>query len=150
MPVTIFDLDGTLTPARESSRSPFEQRLLKGVLETCARLEAEGVIFALATNQRATSDIFYRRRFELHINWLLQFISLKAIRFASSPSRLKPRPAMLLELIDELGVAPSECIFVGDSAIDCAAAAAAGIRFEKAELFFSEHADVGVGIRHIF
>jgi len=40
----------------------------------------------------------------------------------------KPDPTLTLEIIDELGVKPSECIFIGDSGMDMAVARNAGVK----------------------
>ncbi|MBR6510584.1 MAG: HAD family hydrolase [Clostridia bacterium] len=38
----------------------------------------------------------------------------------------KPDPTLTLEIIKELGVEPSECLFIGDSGMDCAVAVNSG------------------------
>ena len=38
----------------------------------------------------------------------------------------KPDPTLTLEIIDELGVKPEECLFIGDSGMDMAVAKNAG------------------------
>lgn len=38
----------------------------------------------------------------------------------------KPDPALTLKIIDEMGIKPQECIFVGDSGMDCANAVNSG------------------------
>ncbi|MGZ2256461.1 HAD family hydrolase [Roseobacter sp. A03A-229] len=41
----------------------------------------------------------------------------------------KPDPEVLLNMIDALGAVPAETVFVGDSAVDCETARAAGVDF---------------------
>jgi hydroxymethylpyrimidine pyrophosphatase-like HAD family hydrolase len=43
----IFDLDGTLTPQRPSSTTPFRHTLLPRVRETCIALRARGHTLAV-------------------------------------------------------------------------------------------------------
>lgn len=41
----------------------------------------------------------------------------------------KPDPRALLQVCDDMGLAPSECIYIGDSVIDAVCAINAGLRF---------------------
>lgn len=50
-----------------------------------------------------------------------------------SHERRKPDPAPLLAVLEELGVAPENALFVGDSENDAAAAEAAGVDFRWVE-----------------
>lgn len=138
--LVIFDVDGTLTPQRPTSRSPFERTLLPGVAEKYAELRRQGHVLALASNQggaRVGRD--GRLTFgavHAHLRWLCQEIGASTYRFATKPPRGKPSPAMLLELIAELNASLDEACFVGDAASDKSAANAAGIRFILANEFF--------------
>jgi phosphoglycolate phosphatase len=48
---------------------------------------------------------------------------------AAQVANPKPHPEPLLKVIGHYGIAPHEALFVGDSAVDCEAASAAGIPF---------------------
>ncbi|AJE02871.1 HAD family hydrolase [Geobacter pickeringii] len=48
---------------------------------------------------------------------------------AAKVAKPKPHPEPLLKVLDHFGIAPREALFVGDSAVDCQAAAAAGVPF---------------------
>lgn len=61
-----------------------------------------------------------------HLGWADRFAVV--LGGDSLPTR-KPDPASLLAAADALGVAPAQAVFVGDSDVDEATAAAAGTRF---------------------
>jgi phosphoglycolate phosphatase len=73
-------------------------------------------------------------------------------RNASDPHRMKPDPDCLLRAVEALDVAPSECLMIGDSAMDAKAAAAAGVPFlgyarnEERSRRLQEGADVPYGV----
>ena len=142
----IFDVDGTLTPQRSSSRHPFERHLLPGVAERCAELRREGHMLALATNQCGARQGREGRlsygAVHAHLQWVAEQIGAETYRFATKPPRGKPSPAMLEELMDELGFTPAETVFVGDRPSDKGAAEAAGVTFKAATLFFWERSEV--------
>lgn len=57
---------------------------------------------------------------------------------AAPDTRRKPGPGMLLEITQELGIAPEDTVFIGDHEEDEQAARNAGIAFVHADQFFSE------------
>jgi HAD superfamily hydrolase (TIGR01662 family) len=136
----IFDVDGTLTPQRPTSRSLFERRLLPGVAEKCANLRRRGHILVLASNQggarRGREGRLTFGAVHAHLRWLCNEIGAGGYRFATRPPRGKPSPAMLLELMAEFGISANETMFVGDSNSDEMAAVAAGVAFVHADEFF--------------
>lgn len=138
--LVIFDADGTLTPQRATSRTPFEHRLLPGVAEKCSTLRADGYTLAVASNQGgARREKNPRLSFGYVLNflrWLQRELGLAACKFATRPPRKKPSPAMLNELMAELGFTPDQTIFVGDQESDREAAQAAGVSFQWATDFF--------------
>ncbi len=138
----VFDVDGTLTPQRPSSKHPFEQRLLPGVAERCAELREQGHVIALATNQggarRGREGRLSYGAVHAHLRWVSEQIGAVAYRFATKPPRKKPSPLMIEELMGELGFELMETAFIGDALSDCAAAEAAGVAFEWAAPFLKE------------
>jgi D-glycero-D-manno-heptose 1,7-bisphosphate phosphatase len=139
--VYIFDVDGTLTPNRPSSRHPFERRLLPGVAERCAELRRQGHTLALATNQGGARQGREGRlsygAVHAYLRWVAAQIGAETYRFATKPPRGKPSPAMLEELMTALGFGPAETVYVGDRPSDKEAAEAAGVTFEWADEFFA-------------
>lgn len=92
---------------------------LAGVVEALAALDARGLTWAIATSSgrdqvRASVDA-------------LDLDHEPTIVDGSHVERAKPAPDLLLLAARELGVAPKECWYVGDSTWDMEAAAAAGM-----------------------
>ena len=105
---------------RERWHAEYKHRveLLAGALETVERLRAAGFLLGIAT---AKSRLGLERELEM--------TGLGALVHASrtvteAPS--KPAPGMLLQLFEELGVAASDALMVGDTAWDLQMANAAG------------------------
>ncbi|GAA5234105.1 HAD-IA family hydrolase [Verticiella sediminum] len=100
------------------TRDP-ELRLFEGVESLLERLAAAGSYIAVATGKsrqglnRALEATGLLRRFD-------------ATRCADE-THSKPHPAMLLELMDELGVAPQSTLMIGDTSHDLTMAANAGV-----------------------
>lgn len=94
-------------------------RLFPGVREGLARLAARGIPVGCITNKaRAfTAKILDRAG----LAGRLAFVECPA-----SAGERKPAPYMLLKACGDLGIAPGELLYVGDSALDVAAARAAG------------------------
>lgn len=67
------------------------------------------------------------------IEALLEHLSLKgafdAVIAGNEVSETKPAPQVLLRAAEALGVAPGECVYVGDTVFDAQAADAAGMPF---------------------
>ncbi len=142
MKLVIFDMDGTLTPQRPFSTAPFGRNLLPNVATRLAALAQQGVFLAVATNQGGAGR---RRKGRIstgavlaQLRWLRHELGLHAIRFATTPARKKPNPAMLTELMDQLQVSAAETLFVGDSETDLLAATAVSVPFVFADVFFSK------------
>lgn len=129
----IFDLDGTLTPARTSSAAPFEQRLLPGVKEKCQTLRKQDIKLAIATNQQNVKEqLFFR-----HMRWLETQLQLTDWVYVSrSIGDLKPSPAMLLSTMASMNIKNIDTLMVGDSIEDQKAAESAGVDFAWAKDFF--------------
>lgn len=136
----LLDADGTLSPYRQGSDAPFERILLPGVRQKCQKLLARGHVLAIASNQGgARKGRKGRLTFgavHAHLRWLCCELGITAYKFATQPPRKKPSPYMLLELMEEMGFAPEQTIFVGDSKTDKEAADAAGCQFFWASQYF--------------
>lgn len=93
--------------------------LFLGVRELLERLQAQGRLLAVATGKSRQG-----------LDRALQASALAA-RFAASrcadETHPKPHPAMLLELMDELGVEPERALMVGDTSHDLEMARAAQV-----------------------
>lgn len=112
---------------------------LPGALEAIAALKRKGLLVAVCTNQSgvgrgiiapAALERIHRR---LHARLAELGVRLDGLWYCAHrpeegcPCR-KPRPGMLLDAMQALGVAPDETLFVGDAVRDIEAARAAGCR----------------------
>ena len=101
----------------EHNRHP---RALPGARECVARLDAAGVTWAIATSSRAeqvTASVA-----ALRLDHEPRIVDGSAVAHA------KPAPDLLLRAAEELGVAPGDSWYVGDSTWDMRAAVAADMR----------------------
>ena len=96
--------------------------LYPGVTEALARLEADGLVLGICTNK---PEVPARRVVEDFA--LARFFS--GLVGGDSLARRKPDPAPLHHLAGLLQVEERAVIFVGDSEVDAATAAAAGVPF---------------------
>jgi pyrophosphatase PpaX len=91
------------------------------IVEVLPRLRAEGQRLGIVTaKRRATVRLAFDRLPELERNF-------DVVVTAEDTERHKPDPAPLLHAASQLGVAPSDCAYVGDSPFDVRAAKAAGM-----------------------
>ena len=156
--LVIFDLDGTLAvptggkqwPADEADREP-----MPGRAEKLQALRDAGVILAIATNQGGVAYGIYseahlynsiahqvREWFGIaHENVEMCVYHPKGKIVRGDPEDRKPRPGMLLHLMDENEVSPDQTLFVGDDYTDEEAARNAGCTFTYADEFFSQDDD---------
>jgi len=136
--LVILDRDGVLNEESDEHIKSVEEWLpLPGSLEAVARLNRAGYRTALATNQsgiaRGLLDEDDLRAIHRHINAELARIGGRLDPILHSPDapgmnapRRKPRPGMLLEIAERLGVSLDGVPYVGDSYRDIEAARAAG------------------------
>lgn len=150
----IFDKDSTLVrpvgPAGNQAPNKLSDQILyDGVVDVCNKLKGEGHVLAVASNQGGVAFGLISR--EDAIAMVKDAADkIGAVLFAlcachPSGSKLgvvrdsfyrKPNPGMILYLIDALGFAPQDTIFVGDLETDRIAAIKAGVQFEWADDFF--------------
>lgn len=98
-----------------------KSRLLPGVPEVLAALEARGYAMALASNKPANYSSMI-----LEAKGVARFF--RAIRGPDERKPAKPDPTMLFDLMNEVGALPAETLVVGDMEIDAEFARAAGCR----------------------
>jgi pyrophosphatase PpaX len=92
----------------------------RGVTEAVARLVADGRTLGIVTSKMRASA----QRGMLHVGLEPQWF--QAVVGLEDTARHKPDPAPLLLALEQLGVAPEQAIYVGDSPHDAACAQAAG------------------------
>ena len=105
-------------------------QLYPGVVATLEALTAAGLTLGCVTNKR-----------EIYARALLQQAGIEApLRFiygGDTFAAKKPDPKPLLMAAAEFGVKPDQCVMIGDSFNDCAAAKAAGFGFIFARYGYS-------------
>jgi pyrophosphatase PpaX len=92
-----------------------------GIEGALARLEAEGRRLGIVTAKR---QVTVRLAFDV-LPWLEGHFEV--VVGAEDTTRHKPNPEPLLHALEQLGAAPAEAAYVGDSPFDVAAAKAAGV-----------------------
>ncbi len=107
-----------------------------GVKETLEILKGRGIIQAVVSSK-------LRRQYEIDVvqNGLDGFMS--AVVLADDTDRHKPDPAPLLLCLERLGLSPCDCLYVGDSPSDYAAACNANMDFGFAKWGAVNHAGIG-------
>jgi HAD superfamily hydrolase (TIGR01549 family) len=86
------------------------------------RLRAHGIRLGLVT--ASTRNVVEHNLPRLNLDG-----TFESIRYADDVERSKPHPDALFEALDELGVAPGDAVYVGDTTVDLEMAAAAGTPF---------------------
>jgi phosphoglycolate phosphatase len=109
-----------------------ELRLYPGIRELLKWLKERGCLLAVATNA-------YRRSTLETLEHLGIRDFFDAVASYDDVARGKPAPDMLLKILEELGVAREEALFIGDGPRDRMAAEAAGIDFLLVQWGFSDH-----------
>lgn len=140
----IFDRDDTLTADVGFTYKLDDLRLLPGVEETLAFLSKNRIPIGIATNQSGIGEGRYNF-YEMYLfNKALSTLILNITgyppdfaicshRIASPPicGCRKPQPTLLLRICKLWGFAPTECLFIGDSATDEQAAKILNMPFYK-------------------
>jgi N-acetyl-D-muramate 6-phosphate phosphatase len=117
--------DGEYASLREAfleyyrDRTCIETALFPGIAELLEAIAARGLAWGIVTNKatRFTDRIVSK-------------LNLKPDCVASGDTtpHLKPHPAPLLHAAEQLGLAPKDCLYLGDDLRDIQAARAAGMR----------------------
>jgi phosphoglycolate phosphatase len=111
-----------------------ETRLFPGMAELVASLERRALRWGIVTNKST--------RFTQRLVPLLGIRPACVVSGDSTP-HLKPHPASLLLAAGQLGLPPSECVYVGDDLRDMQAARAAGMRCVAVEYGYHGTEDPG-------
>ena len=102
-----------------------ETRLFDGVPELLVKIRARKLPWGIVTNKG--------KRFTEPLLRHLAVDNLAAcVVSGDSTPHIKPHPAPLLQAAARLGLAPGDCVYVGDDLRDVQAARAAGMRFAAA------------------
>lgn len=151
MSLYIFDKDLTLVGSTTGRTADTleDQFFLPNVLEVCTRLRADGHVLAIASNQGGVAfGVISPETARLLVSDVAG--KIKAADFevcfhhpggriapwnTESPNR-KPFPGMILALMERLGFAPEDTVYIGDNESDRKAAEAAGVEFVDADEFF--------------
>jgi 2-phosphoglycolate phosphatase len=104
-----------------SDRLCVETTVYEGIGESLARLESEGILWGVVTNKpsRLTEPLLERLALRQRA---------RVVVSGDSISERKPHPAPLLHAAERLGIAPAQCIYIGDAERDVLAARAAGMK----------------------
>lgn len=151
----IFDKDNTLVkpvgPNNNMPASkPSEQVLYDGVLEKCSELREQGNVLAIASNQGGVAFGLVNREDALAMMqdtadkigaslFALCAVHPKGEKLGMVRNSIyrKPGPGMIQYLMDALGFAPQDTVYVGDLDSDREVAEAANVKFEWADKFFN-------------
>jgi 2-phosphoglycolate phosphatase len=102
-------------------RLSLETRVYEGIAEALDRLDSSGIKWGIVTNKPGwlteplLEGLALRRRAQVIVS-------------GDTLAHRKPHPAPLLHAAQKLGVAPAECIYIGDAERDVLAAQAAGMQ----------------------
>ncbi len=109
-----------------------------GVVSLLQSLREEGYALGVVSNKHEAGTVALCRRFFGDV--------LDVVVGGSGARPLKPAPDNLLFALEQLGAAPEQAWYVGDSAVDVMTARAVGVRclsvawgFQEAERLLSEH-----------
>jgi len=102
-------------------RLAVETRIYEGLAEALDRLDSGGVPWGVVTNKAGWLTEPLLEHFALHRR-------AGVIVSGDTLTQRKPHPAPLLHAAAGLGVAPAECIYIGDAERDVLAAQAAGMK----------------------
>ena len=137
----ILDRDGVINEDSDNYiKSPDEWIPIPGSLAAVARLNDAGYTVAVATNQSGIARGYYDettlRRMHDKMHGLLAEVGGHVDLIRHCPhgpddgcNCRKPRPGMLLDILEHFSLQPQEALFVGDSLSDWKAARAVGIPF---------------------
>ena len=131
----LFDRDGTLVEDGPYTSDPDRVRPLPGARRALDLLRAAGIATGVVSNQSGVgrgllTDAQVRRvneRADALLGGLGTWVYCPHSPAARCDCR-KPRPGLVIEAARRLGVAPHDCVVIGDIGADVLAARAAGAR----------------------
>ena len=138
--IVILDRDGVINEdSPDYIKHPDEWHAIKGSLEAIALMHNHGIRVYIATNQAGIAKGKFTEPLLLAIHQKLESevecAGGKITKIVYCPhhpdiqcSCRKPAPGMLLQILKDTGINPSEVSYVGDSLKDIEAAEAAGCR----------------------
>lgn len=138
--LVILDRDGVINEDSDDYiRSVEEWRPIPGSIEALGMMANSGLLLAVATNQSGVGRGYYdldtleAMHVKLHALAQKQGARISRIEYCvhvpgEHCTCRKPRPGMLLNILDALDVRPQQALMVGDSPKDVQAAGAAGVR----------------------
>lgn len=148
----VFDADGTLrrstVPNRPTPNKDNEWELLPNVKEKLQKILSRrtDVILAIASNQGGIEQGYLSRKQarKLLDDLYRELTGKRAPKgmiqlcpdFERPSDCRKPKPGMLLKIIEQAGVSREQTLFVGDNEDDKVTAKNAGVRFMWAKNFF--------------
>ena len=131
----LLDRDGTLVVDVPYNGDPEQVRPMPGAADALQRLRDAGIPTALVSNQsgiaRGLIDAGQVEAVNARMEELLGPVGPKAIcphGPGDGCACRKPRPGLILQAADALGVPPERCAMIGDIGADVEAARAAGAR----------------------
>ncbi len=131
----LFDRDGTLVHDVPYNGDPRRVRPVPGATEVLDRLRAAGVAVGVVSNQSGVARGLLTRGQVEAVNRRVEEVlgpfgtwAWCAHAAGDGCACRKPAPGLVLSAATALGVAPHECLVVGDTGSDVAAARAAGAR----------------------
>ncbi|MDE2463535.1 MAG: HAD family hydrolase [Alphaproteobacteria bacterium] len=139
-PCVFLDRDGVLIEAilrngrPYSASTPDEVKIIPGVREACARLKVMGFLLVMTTNQPDVARGKITRRFVDETNEMLAArLGLDAVQAclhdnADRCACRKPKPGLMLDAADRLGIDLASSYVVGDRWRDVEAAKNAGCK----------------------
>ena len=106
--------------ARNEHLSPEDIEPYEGIPEVLAALKEKGIAFAVLSNKDQSScDVVVQRYFGTE--------SFTVIRGDREDGIVKPDPAGVFAILEELGLSREECLYVGDTEIDMETGKRAGV-----------------------
>lgn len=103
-----------------SLNSEIKTKPYDGIIELINKLNDSGVSLAVVSNKIHEASVTLCRKY---------FPQIKTVNGEreSEGVRRKPYPDMVLKTIEQLGIAPEECVYIGDSEVDIETADNVGI-----------------------
>ena len=131
----LFDRDGTLVVDVPYNGDPARVELVAGAREAVARLRAAGIPVAIVSNQSGVARGLLTRADVAAVNRRIEELLGPIGPWFVCPHApgdgcdcRKPAPGLILRAAVALGVAPQDCVVIGDTGADVDAARAAGAR----------------------
>jgi D-glycero-D-manno-heptose 1,7-bisphosphate phosphatase len=141
----IFDRDGVLNEEIDYAHRPDQIRWVEGAIDAIKAVNDAGLFAFVATNQAGVAHGYYGESDVVALHrWMSETMAAGGAHvdaFVYSPYHptgaveayrrdadcRKPRPGMILDLLDRFPVIPSRTVMIGDRPTDVGAARAAGI-----------------------